>query len=683
MLEGLIEKAENEGKSEQVSYTKFEYWCKNSISNLDGAIAEEKDKIDALESKIEAKTKEEATLTKEIGDIEEQIGELNAAGAKAEADRNEEAALYTNTSADFESTISSIDQCLTSLDGSKKTTESTGLLQAQGKIQKVLTLIQSSISDTQLTTLQGFVTQSAAAGAPAPASGDSAAHVDTYKFKSGSVVELLKELKAKFEADLLQATKEETNRANAYALSKKARDAAIAAAEKSKEEKENELGDVQSDLATAKSDLGSEKSDLAADEVTLKDTHKSCELKATEWRERSAMREQEIEAMKAAIKILAEVGGVRTEAPSNPVPPTSPVQTGSGAAFFFQIVDPKTKVVNFLRQQARLDHSKVLEHLAQQLAMHEGPFDEVKQMIQKMIFRLMAEQKDEDEHKNWCDMELEKTNTSKVDKEDKITELTLKIDDAEATVQTLTEDITEAEQMVTSIVSHVKEATEIREVGKKENTLAVKDAQAAQSAISNAIAVLEEFYKESGMVPKEAWEFLQSHRQPVELPENPATWDSGYTGVTDPASQPSGIITVLKECSGDFAKMEADTNAQETTDQKAHDDDMQACDIEKARRSTEIDMKNQEKKRLVDKIASLTSSRKHVSGELESVMQYLKDLQPACGEGDSDYETRKSARTMEVQALNQAKAILENAFKEGTAPAPAAASSFLQRHRVA
>merc|ERR1719160_1594428 len=189
-----------------------------------------------------------------------------------------------------------------------------------------------------------------------------------------------------------------------------------------------------------------------------------------------------------------------------------------------------------------------------------GPFDEVTQMIQKMIFRLMAEQKDEDDHKNWCDQELEKTNTSKVNKEDKIAELSMKIDEATAKIAKLGEEIQAANDMVAAIEAHVKEATEIRTIGKEENAKALKDAQNAQAAISNAIAVLEAFYKESGMIEKQPYEFLQ---QPVELPESPSTWDAGYTGVSDPAGQLDGIITVLKACSSDFATMEADTRAQE------------------------------------------------------------------------------------------------------------------------
>jgi len=287
-----------------------------------------------------------------------------------------------------------------------------------------------------------------------------------------------------------------------------------------------------------------------------------------------------------------------------------------------------------------------------------------------MIFRLMAEQKDEDDHKNWCDLELEKTNSSKINKEDKIESLTAKIEDAKATVQKLVADIQEAEEMVAAIVAHVKEATEIRQIGKGENAVALKDSQDAQAAVANAVSVLEAFYKNSGMVPKEPWEFLQ---RGVELPENPSTWDSAYTGVADPNEQPAGIVSVLKEISSDFARMEADTRAQEEMDQKEFEGEMKDCAIEKSRRTKESEMKTQEKKRLGDKINEMTKQRKHVSDELEAVNQYLKDLRPACVEGDSTYEDRKAARATEVDALHQAQGILSEAFKGDGAAGPAAA----------
>merc|ERR1712146_404959 len=99
-------------------------------------------------------------------------------------------------------------------------------------------------------------------------------------------------------------------------------------------------------------------------------------------------------------------------------------------------------------------------------------------------------------------------------------------------------------------------------------------------------------------------------------------------------------------------------------------------EIEKAKRQKEAEMKSNEKKRLVDKINSLSKTKKHVADELEATEQYLKDLQPACVDGDSTYEDRKQARTDEIEALHKAQGILAEAFKEK--PEEDEGKSFLQ-----
>merc|ERR1719181_1243998 len=91
---------------------------------------------------------------------------------------------------------------------------------------------------------------------------------------------------------------------------------------------------------------------------------------------------------------------------------------------------------------------------------------------------------------------------------------------------------------------------------------------------------------------------------------------------------------------------------------------MSASNIEKAEREQEAQMKTSEKKRRVEKIASLSSQKKNVEGELEKTEQYMKDLHPACIDGDSTYDDRKAARAKEIEALQKAQIILEDAFKE-------------------
>merc|ERR1719343_968303 len=95
------------------------------------------------------------------------------------------------------------------------------------------------------------------------------------------------------------------------------------------------------------------------------------------------------------------------------------------------------------------------------------------------------------------------------------------------------------------------------------------------------------------------------------------------------------------------------------------------CKVEKAERMKESEMKAAEQKRVLDKVAAHEKTLKHTSNELEMVEQYLKDLGPACLDGDSTYEARKAARQSEIEALKEAQVILEQAFVEGPAPAPA------------
>merc|ERR1719453_1595778 len=139
--------------------------------------------------------------------------------------------------------------------------------------------------------------------------------------------------------------------------------------------------------------------------------------------------------MAVAQKILAKVTGVRNpdehEIPTKSLlaanrrvfQDSSDFTAVTGVLSFLQTDDPKVRAVNLLREAAQKGHSKALQDLAEQLRTYDGPFDKIKGMMQKMIFRLMAEQKDEDDHKNWCDLETEKNTESKADKDTKMDEL--------------------------------------------------------------------------------------------------------------------------------------------------------------------------------------------------------------------------------------------------------------------
>merc|ERR1719326_892710 len=115
-----------------------------------------------------------------------------------------------------------------------------------------------------------------------------------------------------------------------------------------------------------------------------------------------------------------------------------------------------------------------------------------------------------------------------------------------------------------------------REAEKKENLATIKDAEDAQTAVSQAVAVLKDFYKGTGEVPKESWEFSQMgaavrrvRAEPGETEEpEPELWESKpYTGTEGG----SAVIGMLENIATDFAAMESKAKADELEQQDEYD----------------------------------------------------------------------------------------------------------------
>merc|ERR1719230_672962 len=260
----------------------------------------------------------------------------------------------------------------------------------------------------------------------------------------GGVIETFKHLEEGWSIDKLSEEEQETNALNAFNLAKQARDTATKTAKDSKAAKEGIKADAESERALAQSSLDETTKQLEGDTATQEDTDKTCKTKTEEWNERSKVRSGELEAMAMAKKILSKVTGVRNpdehEIPTKALlESTSRVEQDTANyrvdVSFLQVDDPKVKAVNLLRQAASKSHSKALEKLAEEIKTYAGPFDKIKAMIQKMVFRLMGEQKDEDEHKLWCDMEMEKSEESETDKQEKVALQTSKVNEMDAAIK--------------------------------------------------------------------------------------------------------------------------------------------------------------------------------------------------------------------------------------------------------
>ena len=100
------------------------------------------------------------------------------------------------------------------------------------------------------------------------------------------------------------------------------------------------------------------------------------------------------------------------------------------------------------------------------------------------------------------------------------------IDELEASLAKLTEDITDLTKAVAELDAAMATATTLRQEEKATNTETISDAEAAQTAVAQALTVLKEFYAKAG----EATAFVQA---------DPEIFDKPYKGM---GAESGGVV---------------------------------------------------------------------------------------------------------------------------------------------
>merc|ERR1719253_968804 len=151
MLQGLSAKAEAEGKEEALAYEKYEYFVKNSVKELSGAIAQENADIEELTDLINSKEKDKEVLTTQIADLTQELQDQAAEMKTAKNNREDQEDIYDEKSTALKLTIRGCQECLAILEGSRDNTD-TGLLQQ--KVAALAPLLAGKASQQELALLQ-------------------------------------------------------------------------------------------------------------------------------------------------------------------------------------------------------------------------------------------------------------------------------------------------------------------------------------------------------------------------------------------------------------------------------------------------------------------------------------------------------------------------------------------------
>jgi len=283
-----------------------------------------------------------------------------------------------------------------------------------------------------------------------------------------------------------------------------------------------------------------------------------------------------------------------------------------------------------------------------------NPFAKVKELIQKLVERLIAESTAEATKKGFCDTEVGK---AKKDRDFRWTDtgkLTASLATLHAKEDELIAAITTLTEAKESTQAALEEAQTLRDEQKAENLDSIKDARAGKDAVSEAIGILKQFYKQSA----KAKVLLQA--SPVDE-EDPGASDTAYQG-NQAAS--GGIIGLLEVIHTDFEHTLTTTEADEKKAAADHVEFERDSKSDIASKEKGIELNSQDLEFCRNNIDQKTRDLDNMQGLLDSALKTLEDLKPTCIDTGMSYEDRVAKREAEIEALKKALCMLDPEGKE-------------------
>jgi len=625
---GMKEKAE-----EAAQYQEFAQYCHDTKMEKTWAINDANEKIEQLEADIAKCGADIARLEKEIEALDGDIAAWQADKAAAIKNREQEHNDYVDTHNDYGESIDALRRAIAVLkaqDYNRAQAPLRSLIQLRMVPEHAKRVITSFLAQDPNTNGLGGLSYSAP-------------EAYGYEFQSGGIIEMLEKLLTKFLDEMNTLEREEVQAQHAFEMMVQDLDNAIETATDSRNNKAAEKAGHEEENGDDQAELEETIAARDADQKELDDLTALCQQKADEFACRSALRQEELDALAEAVDIISNNVSGLAQKHLPTLAQTALVQTALRTR---NANEAQKKVVAYLFSKAKELNSRVLFQLAAKA--QDDPFKKVKKMIQDLITRLMEEANAEAEHKGWCDTELATNEQTRKQKTAEIDDLSAKIDKLNADIAMLAQEISDLTADIAAIDKAVAEATELRKAEHATNMETIQDSKDAQGAVAKALVILKEYYAKA-----QGTALLQEAA--VQEPVETSTCTNRYTGMKGAAG---GVVGMLEVIQSDFARLQFETESAEQSAAAAYKKFMQDSALDKLAKEKDIEFKRERKNRLEAALATAIQDREASQKELDAALAYYEKLKPSCVEAGVSYEDRVARRKEEIESLQECLRIL-------------------------
>jgi hypothetical protein len=659
-------------------YEKLECWCNTGKYEKTEAIAAGKAKIEQLTADNEQGFARSNELKEQIKELEAQVADDKAALKTAQAKREEEKHEFEEMENDAIQAIENMKSALEVLSrhsGAFPQINSISLL-AVGSSDEPLSEHQAErsleswmqesgnmgVADAEAVDsatakfLQSSDSKPRVAASPAGWSSDEMAIVKkalktatalaqtrshqgyypSYQAQSGAIVGVLKQMKEQMEKDLKEDQEKEAAAAGAFADMRTAKQEAIEAGWKMSEQKEDELAKVDNGAAEAREDLAQTEATLAADEEFLKNLEKMCADGDAAFEKRKASRLEEIKAVAETIEILTS-----DEARDAMSGTYNFLQVSSSAA-------NRKEAAAVLRKIALKTHNIDISFLANKVEL--DAFTKVKKAIDDMITMLKTEQADEVKKNDYCKEELQSTEMSIAKADDHKADLQAKIGSLSSDETTLADEIEAAKAAIGQAQLDLQRASEDRQKENLDFQKTIADQTITIEILLKAMERLAQFY-DAQFLQKNAAGHKGSSKQ------TPPVQQMEYK----PNAGASGIMSMIEKLIYDAKQLVKDSKAAESEAQASYEQLVTDTNQSIADLSAQVVEKTAAKAKANKDKLTAESDLMDTVDELEGLHKYEADVHEECDYVLKNFGVRQQARGEEIEALQQAKQILDGA----------------------
>jgi len=681
LLEDLQTQTEDEGAAEAKTYDEFGCFCKDNTKEKSDAIKEDQDEIDKQTAELEEQTGIVNKKNERIAELNDEIQQCKDDMAEAETQRDKDRTAYEVKAADLERAVTSVEGAMDDL----KSTMAASLVQ---------TKLQASFLQASSLGIEWSPKQERMLSALLQVDDDGVPDSD-FESHTGGLQDTIDDLINKYKDKKSECDDIEDKAIQAHKDYMKSKTSQLETAEGDLDATTEERDTALEAKGEAEAALSNANAKFADDSTYLSDLTQQCEFKAREWDQRSKMRADELTALAQALGVIkdrvkdADDKANKRALLQQAVAAAAPVakapvvdqdddadadEDEDAEDVSFLQKKPERKVGDLLRRAQAKHLRAISQHDAMRnkvvsllkgknsptlnaLAMHvkADPFIKVKSLIQDLITKLVKAAADEATQKGWCDTELGKAKSDRDTQWNNVLETNANLEMLEAQRDQLSDDIDTLATEIAELTDNLAKMTENRNAEKAENEETLSTAKEGHAAITEAIGILEKFYKgaKKGSVSlAQVSPVMQDFKNLAKSQEK----GGAYQGNQDASG---GIIGMMEVIKSDFERTTKTTTEAEYA---AAREFAQFNTETKAAISSKETEKGNKEATLSSTEAELTEESENLGTHqtmLDDALKELEELNKTCIDTGMSYNERVAKREEEIEALKEAMSILE------------------------